>query len=93
MVQSFDDVTEACYTEPLEGRNEMADTSRFQAVIDNVETLPPEDQEALVDLIRKRLIEHRRAEIAANIALTRQEYRNGQVRRGTAEDLLAGLDN
>ena len=65
--------------------------SRFGVVVEAVETLPPEDQEMLVDLVRRRLIEQRRAEIAANIARTREEYEQGRVRRGTVDDLLAEL--
>ncbi len=67
--------------------------SRFGAVVEVVETLPLEDQEMLVDLVRHRLIEQRRAEIAANIARTREEYEQGQVRRGTVDDLLAELSD
>jgi len=36
----------------------------FQRAIDIIETLPPEDQETLIDLVHRRLIERRRAEIA-----------------------------
>jgi hypothetical protein len=67
--------------------------SRFGAVVEVVETLPLEDQEMLVDLVRHRLIEQRRAEIAANIARTREEYEQGQVQRGTVDDLLAELSD
>ena len=67
--------------------------SRFGAVVEAVETLPLEEQEMLVDLMRYRLIEQRREEIAANIARTREEYRQGQVRRGTVDDLMAELSD
>ena len=38
--------------------------SRFQQALDVVESLSPDDQETLVAVIRRRLIERRRAEIA-----------------------------
>ena len=67
--------------------------SRFGAVMEVVETLPLEDREMLLDLVRRRLIEQRRAEIAANIARPREEYQQGQVRRGTVDDLLGELSD
>jgi hypothetical protein len=74
-------------------RKQVAQMSRFGAAVEAVETLPLEDQEMLVDLVRHRLIEQRRAEIAANIARTRVEYQQGQVRRGAVDDLLAELSD
>jgi hypothetical protein len=71
----------------------MPTTSHFDTVLEQVETLPPADQQALIDLVHKHLIEQRRAEIAANIELSRQEYRAGQVRSGNTDDVMAELDN
>ena len=62
-------------------------------VLEEVELLPDEDQEVLVGLIQQRLAARRRAEIAANIAETRAEYKAGTVRAGNcALDLMAELD-
>jgi hypothetical protein len=69
----------------------MESTSQLEAVLESVEALPADDQEILVDLIRKRLSERRRSEILANIAESRAEYRTGRVRRGTADELMAEI--
>lgn len=66
-------------------------TSRFQDVIETVETLPPEDQALLVEIIRQRLIQHRRRELAAEIAEAREAYQRGEVHRGTVADLMVEL--
>lgn len=66
-------------------------TSRFQDVIETVETLPPEDQALLVEIIRQRLIQHRRRELAAEIAEAREAYQRGEVHRGTVADLMEEL--
>jgi len=66
-------------------------SSPFQRAIDVVEALPPEDQETLIDLIRRRLIERRRAEIARHAAETLQAVREGRARVGTVEDLRRDL--
>lgn len=63
----------------------------FQAAIDAVEAIVPQDREALIELLRHRMIEDRRAEIADNVAQTRKEYEAGEVQRGTPDDLIAEL--
>jgi len=66
-------------------------SSRFQEVIEAVEALPPDAQALLIEIIRQRLIQHRRAELAADIAEARRAYRRGEVRRGTVADLIQEL--
>ena len=63
----------------------------FREAIDVVEALPPEDQETLIDLIRRRLIERRRAEIARHAAETLRAVREGQARYGAFDDLQRDL--
>lgn len=67
-------------------------SSDFQRVIEDVETLPVDDQMLLIEIIRQRLTQHRRSELVAEVAEARQAYRVGDVRRGTVEDLLRELD-
>ena len=64
---------------------------RFQEVIETVEALPSDDQELLIEIIRQRLIQQRRAELAADIAEARSAYERGEVRRGTVADLMEEL--
>jgi len=66
-------------------------SSPFQVAIETVEKLTPEEQEMLVEIMRRRLIEWRRAELAEDIAAAREAYRHGDVRRGTVDDLMAEL--
>lgn len=63
----------------------------FEAVLESVEALSVEEQEVLIDLVRRRLVERRRTEIAANIAKAQEEYQAGKVRRGTVDELIAEL--
>jgi hypothetical protein len=71
--------------------SEKMASSRFQEIIETIEALPPSDQELLVEIIRRRLLQGRRAELAADIAETRNAYRRGEVRRGTVADLMEVL--
>jgi hypothetical protein len=66
-------------------------SSHFQEVIETVEALPPDDQTLLIEIIRQRLIQHRRTELAADIAEARDAYHRGEIRRGTVADLMEEL--
>lgn len=63
----------------------------FQNVIETVESLSFSDQWLLIELVRKRLIEQRRAELVAEVAEARQAYQQGDVRRGSVADLMKEL--
>jgi len=65
--------------------------SSFNAVLESIEALPTEEQEILIDLIQRRLVERRRTEIADNISQSMQEYQAGQVFRGSVDELMAEL--
>jgi hypothetical protein len=66
-------------------------TSRFQDIIDSVESLSVEEQDYLFDLIRKRRIEKRRLEIKQNGEETLNALANGSAKKGTAEEIKAYL--
>ena len=70
---------------------EQVKTSLLQQALDALERLPPEDQETLVEVIQRRLVERRRAEIARNAAATLQAVREGQARYGSVDDLKQDL--
>lgn len=63
----------------------------MQHVLDAVETLAPEDQEALVELMRRRLADRRQTEIARTAAATLQAVRERRARYGSVEDLKRDL--
>ena len=63
----------------------------LQTVIEYVEALSLEDQDLLIELIQRRRIEKRRAEIAENAAQTLASLKAGKAKRGTLADLKADL--
>jgi homoserine kinase len=67
-------------------------SSTFQRAIETIETLSLNDQEALLELLQKRLIEQRRKRLMREIAEVRQEYAQGQVQFGSVADFMAELD-
>ena len=63
----------------------------LEEIIAQVESLPIEDQDQLFELIRKRRIENRRAEILANAQEVMEAFKNGTAKRGSVDDLIADL--
>jgi len=60
----------------------------FHEVLDMVESLPEDQQEYLVDIVRRRLNEHGRQMIAERIKEAREEYARGEVKTGSVDDLM-----
>ncbi len=52
----------------------------YGQVLDSIEALPDEQQESLVDIVRKRLAERRRAALVKSVGVARQEFKSGKLR-------------
>jgi hypothetical protein len=66
-------------------------TVTFREALDLVESLSDEERLALVEIVKHRLVERRRDEIAESVREAREDYARGKVRKGTADDLLRDL--
>jgi len=60
----------------------------FHEALEMIESLPEDQQESLIEILQLRLQEHRRERLALSIKEARQEYKRGEVRRGTVADLM-----
>lgn len=63
----------------------------FADVVESVDALPIEEQEMLVDIIRKRLIEDRREEMRRSIDEANAEYEAGLCRVMTVDEIMAEI--
>ena len=63
----------------------------FREALELIESLPEEDRRDLIDIVRRRLVEERRADIAKAIQAARGEWARGEVTGGTVDDLLSEL--
>ena len=63
----------------------------FQKALEIVESLPEEQRESLMDIVRRRLIEERRDRLTQSIKEAREEYKRGKIRKGTVDDLMNEL--
>jgi hypothetical protein len=63
----------------------------FDEVLEAVESLPEDQQEGLIDIVRRRQNERRRDALAASIQEARLERAEGAARRGSVDELLDDL--
>ena len=63
-------------------------TPTFDEALDIIESFSEEQRESLVEIVKRRLIEERREQLAQTIKESREEYARGEVRRGTVDDLI-----
>jgi hypothetical protein len=66
--------------------------STLQKALDAVEALEPEEQVILVDIISKRLSQQRRDVLLREVTQARDDYQNGNIKRGSVADLMTELD-
>jgi hypothetical protein len=60
----------------------------FQETLEIIESFPDYQQQDIIDIVRKRLIEKGRETIAENIKGARKEYSRGEVRKGSVDDIM-----
>ena len=65
----------------------MAEALHFDAVLDAAEQLPTEDQESLIDILKRRLIEARRAAIVHDVEAATEEHRAGGTSTASPDEL------
>jgi hypothetical protein len=63
----------------------------FNDALDLIESLPAYQQEDIIEIVRQRLIEHRRDLLDKNIGEAREEYARGEVKKGNVDDLMSEL--
>ena len=69
----------------------MMGSKTFQKALEIIESLPEEQRESLMDIVKRRLIDERRDRLAQSIKEAREEYKRGKIRKGTVDDLMNEL--
>ncbi len=69
----------------------MRNTMTFGDVLETVDSLPLEEQEELIEILRRRVIERRREELAKEIQEARKEFRAGRTRPATPDELMSEI--
>ncbi|MGO8764688.1 MAG: hypothetical protein ACLQSR_06080 [Limisphaerales bacterium] len=60
----------------------------YGQVLDSIEALPEDQQESLVDTVRKRLAERRRAELIKSVQAARKEFKSGKLRPASPAEIM-----
>lgn len=66
-------------------------TATLDQALDVVMQLPTEQQEMLLEILRRRQVESRRQEIATDAQASLAEYRTGRLPAQSAEEAIADL--
>ncbi len=89
---NFMDVPKIYGIDKTEGyKMSSRNTTTFQDALDVIESLPETQQEDLINLIRRRLVEQRREKIIKGVRGARREYARGEVKKGSLDDLMRDL--
>jgi len=65
----------------------MQDITAFAELVDAADKLSLDEQAALVEILQRRMVEHRRAELVKEIREAEQEYQAGGCRPVTPDEL------
>ncbi|MCL4707298.1 hypothetical protein KJ068_19250 [bacterium] len=66
----------------------MQNEKAFGEVLEAADHLTLDEQESLVDILRRRLVERRRLELAADIQEAMREFKGGNAQASTPEELM-----
>jgi hypothetical protein len=71
----------------------MQATTAFEEVLEKVDTMPLEEQELIIEILKNRYREKRREEILENAKKSLEEHKKGLTSKGTVADLLKDLED
>jgi hypothetical protein len=60
----------------------------FDKALEIIESLPEEQRESIIEIVKLRLAEERRERLAQMVKQARQELKRGEARKGTVDDLM-----
>jgi hypothetical protein len=60
----------------------------FGEILEAADKLPVHDQEELIDILSKRIVDHRREKLSRQIKEAQEEYAAGQGRAGSPDDII-----
>lgn len=60
----------------------------FREILDASEQLPLEDQETLIQILKNRLLEQKRAELVKDVKEAQQEFAEGKCKPVTPEQIM-----
>jgi hypothetical protein len=71
----------------------QANQSHLDQILDKIGSLSLDEQEMLLDILKKRHIEQKRLRLAREVREAQKEHKKGLTRRGTIDDLMKDLES
>ncbi len=71
----------------------MENAPPFADILEAAGSLSLEEQEVLVEILNRRLIERRRAELAADVADADRQFQQGECRPARPDELLREIQS
>lgn len=68
-------------------------TTKFNDVLEMVDSLTIEEQEELLEIEKKRLIDRKRTKLVNDIAESEKDIENGNFKTGTPEELVKAIED
>jgi hypothetical protein len=60
----------------------------YGQLLDSIEALPEDQQESLMDIVRKRIAERRREALVKSVAEARKEFKSGKLRPASSAEIM-----
>jgi DNA-binding NtrC family response regulator len=70
-----------------------ATQSHLDQILDEIASLSLDEQEMLLDILKKRHMEQKRRRIVREVREAQREHKKGLTKRGTVEDLIKDLES
>jgi hypothetical protein len=67
--------------------------SHLDQILDEIASLSLDEQEMLIEILKKRHIEQKRLRIAREVREAQREHKQGLTTRGPVEDLIKDLES
>ena len=71
----------------------MQTATTFEQILEKIDTMPLEEQEFIIEILKNRYREKRREEILKNAERTLVEHEKGLTSKGSVADLLKELED
>ena len=66
----------------------MHNGTTFNDVLESIDKLTLDEQETLMEVLHRRLIDYRRSELSEEIRDAQQEFREGACKRATPSEIM-----
>ena len=70
----------------------MQSPTTVNEALESLSQLSPDDQLMVAEILRKRIIEQRRQELAKSVEISRKEYAQGLTGHGSVDDFVSDLE-